>query len=663
VSAWPSLADDPLVRPGASGRARVAIASYEFVGPVRNGGIGTACTSLARALAEDGHEVELVFTGWPEEEGDEAFETHRLEYSELGIALDRIDLDPLRSFDGVLYNAAHSLALYRLLRDRDRERPYDAIHFVESLGHGYYALLAKRQGLAFAGATTVVGTHSPRRWLAEAHGVPFDNLVEIGDDFLERRSVELADVVVSPSAHMLDWMTARDFDLPERAFVQQYVTRFEEPSPEAGERIRELVFFGRLEPRKGMVVLCDALDEIAAAAASPLDLRVTFLGKQVQFGDGLSGEYLRSRAEAWPWPIRILDDMDRDAALAYLREGGRLAVMPSTMDNSPNTVYEALGLGIPFLASRAGGTGELVHAEYADRLTYDPHDPDSLTVDPGDLTADRPEHTGRRLAAAIEAALGRPSAKPGRFAVPPEDNREAHLAWHRALAGTGTGTVASGELPGALDESDLVLRVDDGVDLPPDSAEILTRAAAQRGQAGFFVALGRLTQPTPDGPVERVYLPTGGPAPCGLLGNCFGAGVVLARRAALERLGWPADDGDAPAATFELLATAALAGERIEVVPEVLFEDVRGEPLTRVPDRLRQLRPYHRAVPADARDLPSVAARLAIDSAAWQAEAERARADAEAARRSLAALIRSRSFRAAAPLRRVAGVARRVRRR
>jgi len=36
---------------------RVCVASFDFVGPVKNGGVGTAFTSLAEALARAGHEV------------------------------------------------------------------------------------------------------------------------------------------------------------------------------------------------------------------------------------------------------------------------------------------------------------------------------------------------------------------------------------------------------------------------------------------------------------------------------------------------------------------------------------------------------------------------------------------------------------------------------
>src|SRR5271163_2683090 len=46
-------------RPAAPGR--VCIASYELLGPSRNGGIGTGYSALAEALAEAGHQVTLLY--------------------------------------------------------------------------------------------------------------------------------------------------------------------------------------------------------------------------------------------------------------------------------------------------------------------------------------------------------------------------------------------------------------------------------------------------------------------------------------------------------------------------------------------------------------------------------------------------------------------------
>ncbi|MGH2950954.1 MAG: glycogen/starch synthase, partial [Solirubrobacterales bacterium] len=85
------LAADPEATAAPASRpARVCIVSYEFTGPTRTGGIGTAYTSLAEALAGDGHEVTVLFTGWAPGEED-AFERWAGHYGSLGIGLERLE--------------------------------------------------------------------------------------------------------------------------------------------------------------------------------------------------------------------------------------------------------------------------------------------------------------------------------------------------------------------------------------------------------------------------------------------------------------------------------------------------------------------------------------------------------------------------------------------
>ena len=617
-TAWADLtADIELLGGGGEARARVAIVSYEFVGVVRNGGIGTACTELALALARDGHEVEMIFTGSGDLGGEAGFERWRAHYRERGVTLERAPHLIEQDCDSVVHSAEHSLALYRMLKGRDEQKPYDAIHFVESLGHGFYALLAKRNGLAFERATTVVCTHSARRWLAEAHQTPFAHPAELSDEFLENRSLELADVAVSPSAHLLDWCSKRGVPLPRRSYVQQYVTDFDlqdvdppEPAP-----IEELVFFGRLEPRKGIFSFCDALDLLAAQPPEGLR-RVAFLGKE-----SVSREYLAERAAAWPWGWEIHSDLDRDAALEYLKAPGRLAVMASTIDNSPNVVYEALGLGLAFLASRGGGTGELVHPDDFERVTYDPRDPELREVDRAEPASTRPVHSGRVLAERLREAVAA-EPRPARFAVAPAANRETHLAWHRAVAASSPPDPPeiSAQVPEPIEPAeltsatgDLLLVADPAAELEPRLAAILARALARNPDASFFTGLGSFEIDVA-GVGPKLFLPTGGPAAIGLVGNCAGAGVALARREAVERLGILGRPDQAPLSVAELLSRAALAGERIDVVPKVLYrlpaEAAPEGSLARAQEAYALLRPYFLDLPPAAHDIAACAARF-----------------------------------------------------
>jgi len=57
----------------------------------------------------------------------------------------------------------------------------------------------------------------------------------------------------------------------------------------------------------------------------------------------------------------VITGYDTRAALAYLLDGDRLAVLPSLVENSPLSILELIGASVPFLASTAGGIPESIH--------------------------------------------------------------------------------------------------------------------------------------------------------------------------------------------------------------------------------------------------------------------------------------------------------------
>jgi hypothetical protein len=69
---------------------------------------------------------------------------------------------------------------------------------------------------------------------------------------------------------------------------------------------------------------------------------------------------------------RVVTSLEREQALDELRQAGTLAVMPSLLDNSPNTVAECVECGIPFIASATGGIPELVAEGDRERVLFGP---------------------------------------------------------------------------------------------------------------------------------------------------------------------------------------------------------------------------------------------------------------------------------------------------
>jgi O-antigen biosynthesis protein len=436
LSAGPrSLALDPAVDVAADlGRPlRVCVASYEVIGPTKNGGIGTANTSLARALARAGHEVALVFTGFPTDGPIDEEEWKRY-YGEAGVRFEVLGGGFESWVKAPHANVRRAYELYAWLRER--EVPFDVVHFPDCQGHGYYTALAKHQGLAFDETLLVAGVHSPTRWCEEANRELPRSIDSLVDDHLERTSVEHADVVISPSAYMLDYLDERNWRLPERRFVQQYVlaTRHdlaaESLRTSAPNAIDELVFFGRLEVRKGLETFCDALDVLAETEADR-SLRIVFLGRPEHIHGEPSVEYVERRSRTWPWPYEIEGALLHDDAMTRLRRPGCLVVMPSTVDNSPNTVSEALSLGISFVCSRSGGTGELIDPRDLLSATFPGLATDGEVVPLLSALTQPPIDAGA-LFKRIQAELAHPVHP--RFAIDHSQNEHVHVGWNVGAA-------------------------------------------------------------------------------------------------------------------------------------------------------------------------------------------------------------------------------------
>jgi glycosyltransferase involved in cell wall biosynthesis len=360
----------------------VCIVTSEIIGPFKNGGVGTATTGLAELLAAQGLPVTVLYTGniWSPDPGLPRWKKH---YAALGIDLIALSIQDMKLLAGPLKDRGFCVPwlVYRFLADRS----FDVIHFNDCCGEGSLSLAAKRLGLAFRDSLLVVALHSPSGWVLELNQMLPANILFPAYHCAEQLSVACADLLWSPSRYLLDWVAARGFELPPQTFVQQYVLPRTKANGSDGAADRgatppprEIVFFGRLEERKGLRLFCNAVhvlrDELAQRG-----ITITFLGKAERCGGMPSLDYIAHRAASWTFPIKTITDLGQPEALDYLRRGGTLAVMPSPFDNSPCTVSEALSCGIPFLAARTGGIPELIDAADHEHVLFE-HATESLVL-------------------------------------------------------------------------------------------------------------------------------------------------------------------------------------------------------------------------------------------------------------------------------------------
>lgn len=524
--------------PGTAGgeRPSVCIVTSELVGPFNNGGIGTSMTGLAECLAGAGFPVTILYTGGKFSSQAE-LERWRVRYSGIGIQVDWIRHGESAGITGPV--AGCGFATPWLVYLYLSSRPFDVVQFNDCMGEGFYCLAMKRLGAEFGQTAMFVALHSPSQWIFEVNRTLPETLLLAAFNHAERLSIRTADLVWSPSLYLLDWIDSNDFVLPPATFLQRYVLPsvplFGPAKPESPARRdrlapREIVFFGRLEERKGLRLFCRALRLVEPLLAER-GIAVTFLGKPGTVGARPALDFLEEEALSWRFSWQMRTGLGQQEAVDLLRSGGRLAVIASPADNSPCTVYEALAYRIPFLAARTGGIPELIDVADGEAVLFD-YDPEALAG---------------KLREAIEAGL-----LPAR---PAEEVAETRRRWIGGFEGWRDFTGgAEAKEPGRR----LCVLVDgpDGADLQatldslgsPEVGRVLLverRWAEARASTGTPLAVCPTDRP------ERLVEALGGSEGEAVL--MLRAGVVLlpgAARRIVEALRVPGVDGLLPAASL-----------------------------------------------------------------------------------------------------------------
>lgn len=367
--------------PDALAGVTVLLVTDEIAGsPLPAGGIGSFFTSLAMLLAQHGANVTVLFTPLTSI-APAAAAAFLARFAARGVRV--VGLPPSDVYVVASESCKISYAVLQYLLSTDGQ--YQVIHFSEYHGLGYWPLIARAQGWALQSVHTVVGMHGSARWaemLNYQYPTSPDGLLL---HWMERRSVELADTVWSPSAYMATYVHAHGWRSREPVVLLPYpldVGIFDD-SPQRTDgstpRHLEFVFFGRIESRKGPVTfakaVAEAVRELKATNGSDsfsAQFLVTFLGRSLA-GSNIDEQLQALLADVEPVvQVRFLGAMAREAAVDYLKHDGRIAVIPSLVDNSPLVVYECLAARVPILSSNTGGIPELVHPDDAPHVLLPP---------------------------------------------------------------------------------------------------------------------------------------------------------------------------------------------------------------------------------------------------------------------------------------------------
>jgi glycosyltransferase involved in cell wall biosynthesis len=344
------------------------IVTPDIIGPVKNGGIGTANFHLAKFLSgELRHDVSILFTG-PIENETASFWAN---YYKKEFNIDFFSID-LTLYAEPIHNGYWFMVRSHLVDLWLRERNFDQIHFQEWQGNGFVPIQAKKAGIKSYKNTLLTCTvHSSHEWINEgSQNFHKNGITDMLQKYVEKYSAENADITVFPSRHMFDWCTKQKWKI-QNAQIIQYITcgdSFSVPDNQKKQtyvsfrtKIESICFFGRLETRKGLEVFIEAIKLMSLNKEINFLPKISFIGKEGLVNHQNAIQYIDSNLSKLGVKYEIHSNFDSAGAIKFLKsQQGALTVVPSLLDNLPYTVIECLDNDIPIIASSVGGIPELI---------------------------------------------------------------------------------------------------------------------------------------------------------------------------------------------------------------------------------------------------------------------------------------------------------------
>ena len=342
----------------------ICIATPEFEPLTSVGGIGTHYSALTKLLSKNGWDVTVLLCPQGLTNLNRIIEENRKE-SGLQIydatALADVNGDLKSIFDLQYFSLKRSQVMHRALQalTNERGREFNLIEFPDGGGTGFIPVQMRRNYRAYQASRIIVKLHGSWAWVESER--PSLTLSDLKRYYYEQYSFENADIQVSSSNYLLNWYRSHGWRIRSDASVCRLNPGGITPNDahrDLAER-NEIIFFGVLAETKGILEFIEALRHIAQVDIEfPNHYSVSFVGKM---SSAPSEKEILKRLHKYE--VKFHTFTTREEAVDYLHNKARLVVIPSRIDNSPNTILECMLTKIPFVTSRSGGIPEMLEVE------------------------------------------------------------------------------------------------------------------------------------------------------------------------------------------------------------------------------------------------------------------------------------------------------------
>ncbi len=329
----------------------------------KNGGIGTFNIHFANLLVSAGYkDLTIIYTSPLEA----PFAECTPYYAERGIKIvsvlpdnNHLDLD-----QGYTLPVRISEITADLIPDDT-----DLVYFADFRANGLIET-RRRRFRANKTPTLVTVIHGPSEWHRQGQSVWPSTVDEILIDFSERYVTQHSDFVAAPSSYVFEWARQNSWKLPpeDRLFALGYPLlpaseHLALAAPPLAHSFKRVVFFGRLETRKGIDLFIDALAKLKHQSCLDSLEEIVLLGINGVHKYGQPEDAAQFLEKAVDKPVKVYKNFDTSQAQNYLRENAAdsLVVMPSRSDTFGFTIIEcSLIPGLNFIHSNVGGMPDVL---------------------------------------------------------------------------------------------------------------------------------------------------------------------------------------------------------------------------------------------------------------------------------------------------------------
>ena len=321
----------------------ICLLSREYPPDTHIGGIATYTYNMASALSKLGHVVHVITSA-------ENNESHY--YQENGVHVHRISVK--RRFIKEWYRLRYSRCVARKIAQINC--PFNIVQACEFANEAFWFALEKDIPLITRLATPFylserldgIGPFGPRfmlNWMERNQTLKSDGIFTstraLAYEVADRWGIDRSQIAIIPNSVDIDRIKRLGSEgrLPDILKTEDYI-----------------LFFGRLEERKGIRILADALPYVLSRFPS---LKMVFVGND--FGPrGLSfREYIINKARSYEHRIIFIENLPQEELFPIVRSS-KMVILPSLWEAFGFVCVEAMALGRPVIASSGSGFEEII---------------------------------------------------------------------------------------------------------------------------------------------------------------------------------------------------------------------------------------------------------------------------------------------------------------